>query len=105
MWICQRWCGALHASLPLPDSLAHTSQGQTGQLRAAIQAHRASFVNESDFTDLAASGINAVRLPIGYWALEATAVRNMGPAAPRFCSLLCAACGFGGRLEGVKQPR
>ena len=55
------------------------SQGQTASLRAAIQSHRASFINETDFADMAASGINAVRLPVGYWALEATAVRSTGP--------------------------
>ncbi len=61
------------------------SQGQTAQLRATIQAHRASFINESDFADMAASGINAVRIPVGYWALEATAVSRLAPPHVLYC--------------------
>lgn len=32
-----------------------------------LQKHRESFVQESDFRFLASKGINAVRIPVGYW--------------------------------------
>ena len=56
------------------------AQGQTDRLRAAILDHRSSFVTEADFAAMAADGVNAVRLPVGYWALEMSAVRRLPPA-------------------------
>ena len=44
-------------------------------MRAAIAAHRDSWVTEADFAGMAAAGINAVRLPVGYWALADTAAQ------------------------------
>ena len=35
---------------------------------AVLRRHRDSFIAESDFAWLAAHGINAVRLPVGYWS-------------------------------------
>lgn len=35
-----------------------------------IQAHRSTFITEEDFKWLAENGVNAVRLPVGYWVLE-----------------------------------
>ena len=35
-----------------------------------IEAHRKSFITESDFKWMKQHGINAVRIPIGYWALN-----------------------------------
>ncbi|EIN11009.1 glycoside hydrolase family 5 protein [Punctularia strigosozonata HHB-11173 SS5] len=37
---------------------------------AALQAHWATWITESDFADIAAAGLNHVRLPIGYWAWD-----------------------------------
>ena len=31
-----------------------------------VRKHRSTFFNESDFSDIAAAGLNAVRIPIGY---------------------------------------
>ena len=42
-------------------------------MRAAITAHRDSWVTEADFSVMAANGVTAVRLPVGYWALAVTA--------------------------------
>ena len=39
------------------------------QVRAAVTAHRDSWITEADFAMMADNGINAVRLPVGYWAL------------------------------------
>ena len=65
----------------MTSALVCDAQGQTDQLRAAIMAHRASFITEADFATMAASDVNAVRLPVGHWALDATAVRA-SPARP-----------------------
>jgi glucan 1,3-beta-glucosidase len=45
------------------------------QVRAAIAAHRDSWITEADFAMMADNGINAVRLPVGYWALAETAAQ------------------------------
>lgn len=38
--------------------------------RQKIQLHRQSFITESDFKWLSKNGINAVRIPVGYWLFE-----------------------------------
>ena len=38
--------------------------------RSTLQAHWDSFINESDFQAIARAGLNHVRIPIGYWAVE-----------------------------------
>ncbi|MGC4099388.1 MAG: cellulase family glycosylhydrolase [Nitrospira sp.] len=37
-----------------------------------LRRHRDSFITDKDFAWLAAHGLNAVRLPVGYWVLENT---------------------------------
>lgn len=36
---------------------------------AALKAHRETFVTEDDFKQIKAIGLNAVRIPFGYWAI------------------------------------
>lgn len=43
---------------------------QTEGAQDKIQAHRSSFITEEDFMWLVEHGVNAVRLPVGYWVLE-----------------------------------
>jgi glucan 1,3-beta-glucosidase len=43
---------------------------QTPGARAKIDKHRREFITEEDFKWMAGSGINAVRIPVGYWILE-----------------------------------
>lgn len=45
--------------------LSHTKVG-----RAAIKRHRSTFIKESDFAWLASVGIEIIRVPIGYWAVQ-----------------------------------
>lgn len=40
---------------------------QTPGARQKIDAHRKEFITESDFAWLADQGLNAVRIPVGYW--------------------------------------
>ncbi|KIK56251.1 glycoside hydrolase family 5 protein [Collybiopsis luxurians FD-317 M1] len=44
--------------------------------KAALKAHWDSWITERDFADIAAAGLNHVRIPIGYWAFE------VGPGEP-----------------------
>jgi glucan 1,3-beta-glucosidase len=37
-----------------------------------LSSHWASFITESDFEQIAAAGLNFVRIPIGYWAIDST---------------------------------
>ena len=58
----------------VPSQFA-AQQNLTAQLRSAIKAHRDTWVSEADFVFLANKvGVNAVRLPVGYWALAQTQV-------------------------------
>ena len=43
---------------------------QTSGAERKIDRHRREFMSEEDFQWLASSGINAVRIPVGYWILE-----------------------------------
>jgi glucan 1,3-beta-glucosidase len=40
------------------------------QLATAMENHYATFITEEDFMQIAAAGLNWIRLPIGFWALE-----------------------------------
>ena len=50
---------------------------QTAGAMDKIENHRKTFITESDFKWLHKSGVNAVRIPIGYWIFEGD-----GPFAP-----------------------
>ncbi|TFY80664.1 hypothetical protein EWM64_g3350 [Hericium alpestre] len=41
-----------------------------GTAQAALRKHWDTFITEQDFADIAAAGLNHVRLPIGYWAWD-----------------------------------
>lgn len=43
---------------------------QTSGARAKVDKHRRKFITEDDFKWLHDHGINAVRIPVGYWILE-----------------------------------
>lgn len=38
--------------------------------RDVLSKHWAGFVNQDDFNQIADAGMNHVRIPVGYWALE-----------------------------------
>ncbi|KAJ7028466.1 exo-beta-1,3-glucanase [Mycena alexandri] len=40
-------------------------------LASEMEAHYKTFITEQDFADIAAAGLNWVRIPIGFWAIEA----------------------------------
>ncbi|GAA5828566.1 hypothetical protein JCM11251_000853 [Rhodosporidiobolus azoricus] len=41
-----------------------------GNLTAAMREHYDTFITEKDFAEIAAAGLNWVRIPIGWWAVE-----------------------------------
>lgn len=43
---------------------------KTSGALAKLRAHQKSFIREEDFEWMAANGINAVRIPVGYWIFE-----------------------------------
>lgn len=43
---------------------------QTAGAKEKIEKHRQEFITESDFAWLAQHGMNAVRIPVGYWIIE-----------------------------------
>ena len=51
----------------------------TGRLRAAFALHRNTFIQQSDFQLMASVGINAVRIPVGYWLFAQKQVRWLPP--------------------------
>ncbi|KAJ5106515.1 CAZyme family GH5 [Penicillium angulare] len=40
------------------------------ECRAVLEQHWSSFITQDDFNQIAATGMNHVRIPVGYWALE-----------------------------------
>ncbi|KAJ5746460.1 hypothetical protein N7520_011642 [Penicillium odoratum] len=42
----------------------------TDQCRTVLAKHWSSFITEDDFKQIASTGMNHVRIPVGYWALE-----------------------------------
>ncbi|KAI3602110.1 glycoside hydrolase family 5 protein [Moniliophthora roreri] len=57
---------------------ADTAGGGISQL----EEHYKTFITEKDFHDVAAAGLNYIRLPIPYWAIE---VRDNEPYEPHVC--------------------
>ncbi|KIS66378.1 uncharacterized protein UMAG_10211 [Mycosarcoma maydis] len=51
-------------------SQRYRSEGGIDNLRQKMTDHYDTFITEQDFASIAAAGLNWVRLPIGFWALE-----------------------------------
>ena len=56
------------------------SFSQTPGAREKLEAHRRSWISEAEFAWIKARGLDAVRLPIGYWTLEEHAPYFSGAA-------------------------
>lgn len=66
--LLERWMSpSLFAGTDAVDE--YTLMQQPGAARK-IEKHRASFITEEGFTWLRDHGINAVRIPVGYWVLD-----------------------------------
>ncbi|KAG7386051.1 hypothetical protein PHYPSEUDO_000719 [Phytophthora pseudosyringae] len=59
------WTGAVNASHGEYTAIAAASDPDA--IRSHLAHHHETFINESDIAEIAAVGINTVRVPIGYW--------------------------------------
>lgn len=59
------------------DAVDEYSFMQTNDAQTKIETHRHTFITEADFEWLARHGIEAVRIPVGYWLFDAD-----GPYTP-----------------------
>jgi len=58
------------SSIPIVDEWT-LSQAMGSNLATEMEDHYATFITENDFADIAAAGLNWVRIPLGFWAIEA----------------------------------
>jgi glucan 1,3-beta-glucosidase len=54
-------------------SAKYLAEGGQANLEARMRSHYDTFITEADFMEIAAAGLNWVRLPIGFWAIETIA--------------------------------
>jgi len=66
--------------------------------QSLLEQHWGSWITESDFAQIAAAGLNHVRIPIGYWAL---APQPGDPYVQGQMSYLATALGWA-RTHGLK---
>ncbi|POM73320.1 Glucan 1,3-beta-glucosidase, partial [Phytophthora palmivora] len=59
------WTGAVNASQGEYTAIAEAIDPDA--IRSHLEYHHSTFINESDIAEIAAVGINTVRVPIGYW--------------------------------------
>lgn len=63
-----------NTSTPAKDeytlSQRYLAEGGADNLRKKMTEHYDTFITEQDFANIAAAGLNWVRLPIGFWAFE-----------------------------------
>lgn len=63
-----------NTSSPVVDeftlSQRYRSEGGVENLRQKLTEHYETFITEQDFASIAAAGLNWVRLPFGFWAIE-----------------------------------
>lgn len=59
-----------HPKTPILDEFTLCKAMGRSWCTKTLAAHYASFITEQDFIDIAAAGLNHVRIPIGYWAFD-----------------------------------
>lgn len=52
------------------DEYTFTQQLGPAEAQNQLEAHWKSWITQSDFNEIASVGLNHVRIPIGYWALN-----------------------------------
>jgi len=51
-------------------SARYVKEGGAANLEAKMRQHYETFITEEDFAMIAAAGLNWVRMPFGFWAIE-----------------------------------
>ncbi|EKM79666.1 hypothetical protein AGABI1DRAFT_114151 [Agaricus bisporus var. burnettii JB137-S8] len=59
-----------NSAIPVVDEWS-LSIAMGANLAEEMEEHYKTFITEKDFADIAAAGLNWVRIPIGFWAIEA----------------------------------
>ncbi|OSD08667.1 glycoside hydrolase family 5 protein [Trametes coccinea BRFM310] len=70
----------VNTSDPAVDEWTLTQKLQADGALSDLEDHYKTFVTEQDFAEIAAAGLNFVRIPIPYWAIE---VRENEPFLPK----------------------
>ncbi|KAI8998465.1 glycoside hydrolase [Trametes punicea] len=70
----------VNTSTPAVDEWHLTQLMQADGSISDLENHYKTFITEKDFADIAAAGLNFVRIPIPYWAIE---VRENEPFLPK----------------------
>lgn len=72
-----------------------TNRGDRAAALAAFETHRKQWITEADIRDIAASGINSVRVPVGFWIIgdDASVTKNndmnmFAPGALKYLDVL-----------------
>lgn len=69
--ILERWMTpGLFSGMTARDEFSFMQEPDAAE---KIERHRRTFITESDFAWLAKNGVNAVRIPVGYWIFEGDA--------------------------------
>lgn len=61
------WQGVSEDDAGKGEYTAITKATSPDTIRSHLDYHHATFITESDIADIAAAGINTVRVPVGYW--------------------------------------
>ncbi|RLN62191.1 hypothetical protein BBP00_00004922 [Phytophthora kernoviae] len=61
------WTGVSDDEAGKGEYTAITKSASPDTIRSNLANHHATFITESDIADIAAAGINTVRVPVGYW--------------------------------------
>ncbi|KAH9857051.1 glycoside hydrolase [Lenzites betulinus] len=70
----------VNTSTPVVDEWTLTQQLTADNAIDELENHYKTFITEDDFAQIAAAGLNFVRIPIAYWAIE---VRENEPFLPK----------------------
>ncbi len=71
--VLEKWMApSVFRGFDAPDEYT-LSQQLGSQAKTHLQAHRESWITDEDFAWIAARGLNAIRLPVGYWVLDGEA--------------------------------
>ena len=71
--VLEKWMGdAAFKGVEAGDEFTLSDKLGKKDATTRLRAHRESWITEEDFTWLSARGINAVRIPVGYWVLDGT---------------------------------
>ncbi|CAI5721720.1 unnamed protein product [Peronospora destructor] len=63
------WQGVENRFANSGEYTAITKATNLGSIRSKLSDHHATFISESDIAQIAAAGLNTVRVPVGFWIL------------------------------------